>query len=198
MGAAASSDPNPLCRAVQRAFSHIAERPGDEHPFKVGRALAEAAGYPPDVLDRMPGPAVEAFAGVSCLPCFAHIEPGAHVLDLGSGSGLDSLLLATTGCSVVGVDFSAPMRERARAAARQTAVVNVEFRSGDAQAIPARDAEFDAAVANGIFNLNPGRERIFAELARVVRPGGQAFVAELILKGPLPEGERGNERNWFA
>jgi len=120
------------------------------------------------------------------------------VLDLGSGSGLDSLLLATTGCSVVGVDFSAPMRERARAAAREAAVVNVEFRSGDAQAIPARDAEFDAAVANGIFNLNPGRERIFAELARVVRPGGQAFVAELILKGPLPEGERRNERNWFA
>jgi arsenite methyltransferase len=68
------------------------------------------------------------------------------------------------------------MLERARAAAREAAVANVEFRGGDAEAIPARDAEFDVAVANGIFNLNPGRERIFAELARVVRPGGQALA----------------------
>ncbi len=163
----------------------------------VGRGLAEAAGYPRDALDRMPGLAVEAFAGVSCLPCFAEIEPRAHLLDLGSGSGLDSLLLAATGCSVVGVDFRAPMLERARAAAHQDATANIEFRHGDAESIPAHD-EFDAAVANGIFNLNPARDRILAELARVVRPGGRVFVAELILKVPLPESERAKERNWFA
>ena len=184
--------------AVEQAYSDIAMRPGDEHPFMVGRGLAEAAGYPRDALDRMPGLAVEAFAGVSCLPCFAEIEPGAHLLDLGSGSGLDSLLLAATGCSVVGVDFSAPMLERARAAAHQAATANIEFRHGDAESIPAHDDEFDAAVANGIFNLNPARDRILAELARVVRPGGRVYVAELILKAPLPETERAKEPNWFA
>ena len=63
---------------------------------------------------------------------------------------------------------------------------------------PAHDDEFDAAVANGIFDLNPARDRILAELARVVRPDGQVFVAELILKAPLPETERVKERNWFA
>lgn len=123
---------------------------------------------------------------------------GRTLLDLGSGSGLDSLLLAATGCSVVGVDFSAPMLERARAAAQEAATANIEFWHGDAESIPAQDDEFDVAVANGIFNLNPARDRIFAELARVVRPGGQVFVAELILTAPLPESERVNERNWFA
>lgn len=163
-----------------------------------GRGLAELAGYPDEWLARVPAASVDSFAGVSCVPCFAEIPSGAMVLDLGCGAGLDSLLIAQGASSVVGIDFSEPMLELARSSARVLGVSNVEFRQGDAERIPADDACFDVAIVNGIFNLNPARDEIFRELARVVRPGGAVFAAELILKRPLPPDVASSDEDWFA
>ncbi len=99
---------------------------------------------------------------------------------------------------VVGLDFSEPMLERARLAAIQSEFRNLLFCRTDAEQLPARDGEFDAVLVNGIFNLNPAREAIFAELARVLRPGGTVFAAELILRQRLPDQDRADEANWFA
>ena len=106
------------------------------------------------------------------------------MLDLGCGSGLDTLIAAQrTGAAgrVYGVDFSSAMLERARRAAADVAPENVEFLQADAERIPLPDASIDVALVNGIFNLNRLRSELFRELARVVRPGGQVFGAELIL-----------------
>lgn len=160
--------------------------------------MAERAGYPPEWLSTVPGASVEAFAGVSCLPCFAEIPADAVVLDLGCGAGLDSLLLATRTGRVLGIDFSEEMVSRARRSAAAMGVAGVEFRQGDAEAIPAATGSVDVALVNGIFNLNPARREIFSELSRVVRSGGQVFAAELILKGPLPTEVVSSEADWFA
>jgi len=184
--------------AVRDAYSAIASDPTAEHPIPVGRALAEGVGYPAAWLDSVPDSAVEAFAGVSCVPCFAVVPPGATVLDLGCGAGLDTLLLARRARCVVAVDFSDAMLARAGAAAADMGADNVVIRRGDAHAIPMETASVDVAVVNGMFNLNPARERIFEELARVVRPGGEVYAAELVLKGPLPAGEADDEQSWFA
>lgn len=183
---------------VRDAYSAIAARPADEHPFLVGRQLAEALGYPADRLAALPPAAVDAFAGVSCVPCTAEIPAGSRVLDLGCGAGLDSLFAAEQAGSVLGVDFSETMLGRARAAAEQAGAQNVEFRLGAAEAIPAETASVDVALVNGIFNLNPARERIFAELARVIRPGGVLYAAELILRRPLPPDVAASATSWFA
>jgi arsenite methyltransferase len=79
-----------------------------------------------------------------------------------------------------------------------TGAANVTLRQGDAEAIPAPDGSVDVAVVNGVFNLNPARAEIFRELARVVRPGGSVYAAELILAGPLPPEAASSPRDWFA
>jgi ubiquinone/menaquinone biosynthesis C-methylase UbiE len=96
------------------------------------------------------------------------------------------------------MDFSGSMLSRARQAVSESGVVNVELRESDAERLPIRDREIDVAIVNGIFNLNPAREAIFRELARVVRPAGAVYAAELILSQPLPPEARANESDWFA
>jgi SAM-dependent methyltransferase len=186
---------------VHRAYSEAAERPQDEHAFPVGRHFAESLGYPSDLLAALPAVSVEAFSGVSNVALFASIPEGATVLDLGCGAGLDSLIAAQrTGPSgrVIGLDFSNAMLLRARQAAAEAGVRNVEFHSADAEDLTLENGLIDVALVNGIFNLNPARDLVFRELARVVRSGGTVFAAELILREPLPPNVRESETDWLA
>ncbi|SRR6266851_3586217 len=189
-----------LRSAVHNAYSAAAERPAQKHAFPVGRLLAERLGYPADLLDTLPSVSVEAFAGVSNLTVSAAIPAEAHVLDLGCGAGLDSLIVArragATG-RVVGIDFSKAMLMRARKAAAAYGV-NVTFCQGDAERLPIDEASIDVAFVNGIFNLNPARAEIFRELARVVRANGHVYVAELLLQGAVSKPDHFTEAEWFA
>jgi arsenite methyltransferase len=96
------------------------------------------------------------------------------------------------------VDFSTAMLSRARHAVAESGVVNVELRESDAERLPIGDGEIDVALVNGIFNLNPARDAILRELARVIKPSGKLFAAELILRQPLPPEARASETDWFA
>lgn len=185
---------------VREAYSAVAQRPQDEHPFPVGRRFAESICYPQDVLAGLPSVAVDAFTGVSNVSVFADIPPGVTVLDLGCGAGLDSLIAARrTGPEgkVVGVDFSHSMLVRACQAAAELGIDNAEFHHAEVENLPIGDGVIDVALLNGIFNLNPARHAIFQELARVMRPGGTVYAAELILIGPLPPEILESEINWF-
>lgn len=187
-----------LREQVHKVYDQVAIDPGAKHPFRVGRELAGRAEYPQEWLSTVPAASVDSFAGVACLPFVAEVPPDAALLDLGCGGGLDSLLMARKVRSVVGIDFSAEMLARAQQSADAMAVGNVEFRLGDAERIPAEPSAFDAALVNGIFNLNPARAEIFAELARVIKPGGVLWAAELILKGPLPPDVKPSREDWFS
>jgi SAM-dependent methyltransferase len=194
-------DREALEHAVERAYSAAAESPRARHPFPVGEGFAREAGYGEELLASIPAAAIEAFAGVSNVAVQAPIAAGDRVLDLGCGAGLDSIAAARragAGGVVAGLDFSRAMLERARAAAAEARAGNVHFVLGSAALLPLPGAWADAALVNGIFNLNPNRAAIFAELARVVRPGGVVCGAELILTAPLPDTERGSPSSWFA
>jgi len=186
---------------VWKAYSVAAERPQDDHPFPVGRHFAESLGYPEHLLADLPSVSVDAFSGVSNVAVFADIPVGSTVLDLGGGAGIDTLIGARRVGSkgrVIGVDFSDAMLARARQAAAEDGVDNVEFYQADAENLPVEDDLIDVALVNGIFNLNPARDAIFHELARVVRQGGTVYAAELILREPLPPEVQDSETNWFA
>jgi SAM-dependent methyltransferase len=189
-----------LREQVRRVYSKAAEDPISRHPFPVGRTFAESLGYPSELLDRVPAPSVEAFTGVSDVSVRAPIETGMYVLDLGCGAGLDTVIaaqrLGPTGW-VIGVDFSGPMLDRARRAVREAGCEQVVLCRADAERLPLPDACVDLALVNGLFNLNPARSEVLEELARVIRPGGAVYAAELILTGPLPP-ERQGASDWFA
>ena len=187
--------------AVRRVYSAAADRPDQKHPFPVGRAFAAGLGYPPDLLASVPSGCVEAFAGVSNIAVFADIPQGARVLDLGCGAGLDSLIAARRAGAhgrVIGIDFSDEMLARARQAAALLGDRNISLCRAGAERLPIQDGAMDVALVNGIFNLNPARQEIFSELARVMRVGGRVFAAELILREPLPATNVFSEADWFA
>ena len=191
-----------LRSGVWQVYSNIALKPQAKHPIPVGRRLAENVGYARQRLDQAPDATVAAFAGVSNVSLFADLAPGATVLDLGCGAGLDSLIAAQrlggTG-RVIGVDFSATMLLRARHNAPPNAgQAPIHFVQGDAERLALANGAVDIALVNGIFNLNPARAAIFAELSRVVKPGGAVYAAEIVLRQALPEKILANETNWFA
>ena len=144
---------------------------------------------------------MRAFTGVSNVPLFAELSAGARVLDLGCGAGMDSLIAAErvgpVG-TVVGVDFSLAMLASARRGAREAGLGNIQHYQAAAEELPLASGSIDVALVNGLFNLNLARGAIFAELARVVRPGGSVFAAELILSAPLPAGAAASLDDWFS
>ena len=190
-----------LRESVREAYSRAASSPGERHPFPVGEEFALSLGYPRGVLDKIPRASVESFAGVSDVSVFADLPAGATVIDLGCGSGLDSLIAAQRARAegrVVGIDFSEAMLGRANSSRRELGLANVIFLRSAAEQLPLPDACFDRALVNGIFNLNPFRDEIFRELARIVKPGGSVFGAELVLRAPLRETSRAGAANWFS
>ncbi len=190
-----------LRAGTHEAYSGVAEAPMGEHPFPVGRAFAQSVGYPAELLDSLPDGAVAAFAGVSNVALTAQFDEGETVLDLGCGAGLDSLIAANRlgeRGRLLGIDYSQAMLRRAERSAAAAGCRNAWFQLGDAERLPLGRGTIDTAMINGIFNLNPYREAIFAELARVMRPGGKLFAAELILKEPLPPETGNSDIGWFT
>jgi SAM-dependent methyltransferase len=195
------TDDDSIRHAVREAYSGAARRPKGKHPFPVGRRFATSVGYPAKLIRTLPKKAVEAFSGVSNLAVASDINAGETVLDLGCGSGLDALVASRRvgpGGWVIGVDFSHAMLIRAGQAVREDGASNIQLVLAEGERIPLASGSVDVAVANGIFNLNPYRSELFHELARVVRKGGAVWAAELTLKYPLPQTERGDLSAWFA
>ncbi len=159
-------------------------------------------GYPRELLAEMPKEAKASFAGVSNVAVFAEIPLGSAVLDLGCGAGLDSLIAARKAGEsgrIFGVDFSPQMLDRARCAARRLGLDTISLERAAGEELPFCNAAFDLAAVNGIFNLNPQRSEIFRELARVLKPGGRAYGAELVLRPSMPRTEEIEDpARWFA
>jgi ubiquinone/menaquinone biosynthesis C-methylase UbiE len=195
-----SVDASELEAKVQAMYRDVAERPEGKYHFEMGRGLAERLGYPPADLDRVPKEAIESFAGVGYYFHLADMEPGETVVDLGSGSGMDSFLAALkagpTG-KVSGVDMTDAQRLKAERL-RDRGFDNVNFVKGyiDATHLPDRSA--DLVISNGVFNLAPDKAAVFAEVARLLKPGGRMAIADIVTDLQLPESISCNTTLWAA
>ena len=177
---------------VKQMYRQVAREQGAELHFEVGRQLALRVGYPTDLLDAIPAEALSSFAGVGYHLDLAVLSPGDAVLDLGSGSGTDVFCAALqVGVSgrVVGVDFTDAQVEKATSLRDRDGFPQVEFVEGTIDELPFED---------GVLNLSPIKHRVFAEAARVLRPGGRLAIADIVSGRPLKERTRRNVELWAA
>jgi len=174
---------------VRDKYREVADDPHGTHHFHTGRPLAARLGYEHAVVDDLPDRAVESFAGVGNPFSLRRLEAGERIVDVGSGAGFDSFIAATqvgpTG-RVVGVDMTPEMLAKSRATATDLGFDHVEFREGLAEAIPVDDGWADVVISNGVINLCADKQAVFAEIRRVLRPGGTLQFADIANGRPVP------------
>ena len=194
-------DTTELEERVKHMYEEVALEPQHEFHFETGRPLAERLGYPAADLDRIPAAAIESFAGVGYFLDLAALTPGEAVLDLGSGSGMDSFLAAlATGSEgrVVGVDMTDAQLAKATELAAEGGFSSVEFRKGYIEEPPVDEASVDCVISNGVVNLSPDKPAVFAAVARALRPGGRLALADIVTTEQLPEGVTCDASLWAA
>ena len=182
-------DPDALRDQVRDKYREVAVDPNATFHFHVGRANAARLAYEPDVVDALSGRAVESFAGVGNPFSLRRLQPGEHVVDVGSGAGLDSFVAAVqvgdTGF-VVGVDMTPEMLKKSRATAEALGFAQVEFCEGLAEDLPVEDGWADAVISNGVINLCADKQAVFHEIHRVLKPGGWLQFADIANGRPVP------------
>jgi len=182
-------DPAALRDQVRDKYREVALAPSRTYHFHTGRSLAARLGYDAGLVDALPDRAVESFAGVANPFSLRPLDQGAHVVDVGSGAGFDSFVAAaqvgTTG-RVIGIDMTAEMLAKSRDTAAALAYDHVEFREGLAEALPVDDGWADVVISNGVINLCADKRGVFAEIRRVLRPGGRLQLADIANGRPVP------------
>jgi SAM-dependent methyltransferase len=186
---------------VKQMYEQVALAPEADFHFETGRGLAEHLGYPSTDLDAVPAPAIDSFAGVGYFLDLAAIEPGARVLDLGSGSGMDSFLAANA-CgpdgSVIGVDMTKAQLAKATRLAEEAGLAQVEFREGYIEDVPVEDGTVDCVISNGVINLSPDKPAVFRAATATLRPGGRLAIADIVSARRLPQGVTCDASLWAA
>ncbi len=177
----------------------MAENPEHGFHFHTGRPLARMLGYNEEWLAGIPELAIESFAGTGNPFSLGELKPGDRVVDVGCGAGIDSLIAAKmVGLSgqVVGVDMTPAMLTKARQAADEAGLDNVEFREGFGEALPVLNGWADVIISNGVLNLMPDKSAALAEMARVLKPGGRLQIADILVEKAVPDNAKRNIDLW--
>jgi ubiquinone/menaquinone biosynthesis C-methylase UbiE len=165
------------------------------------RQKAERLGYPPAELDRIPAESIESFAGVGYYFHLAALTPGETVVDLGSGSGMDSFIAARqVGAhgAVFGVDMTDEQRAKAERLRVRDGFTHVKYLKSYIERVPLPDGTADAIISNGVINLAVDKAAVFREAARLLRPGGRIALADIVTDLQLPASVTCNSTLWAA
>ena len=184
---------------IRREYAEVATNPNKGFHFHTGRPLARRLGYDDTWLEGIPPRSVDALAGTGNPFSLGPLRAGDHVVDLGSGAGLDSLIAARmVGSSgrVVGVDMTAEMVATARQSASEIGATNVEFIEGTIEALPLPEAWADVVISNGVVNLAPDKRAVIREIHRVLKPNGRLQIGDIIVQKAVPESARRNIDLW--
>ena len=192
-------DTEALRCAIQDEYAEVASNPEQGFHFHTGRSLAKMLGYDDAWIDALPQGAVESFAGTGNPFGVGEVLAGARVVDVGSGAGFDSLIAARmvgpTG-HVVGVDMTPQMLKKARDAAAEMGLSHVEFREGYAESLPVVDGWADVVISNGVVNLCPDKSAVFAEIYRVLRPGGRIQIGDILVQKAVTQSAKTDISLW--
>jgi arsenite methyltransferase len=179
-----------LREAIQEEYAEVAANPHKGFHFHTGRALARILEYADEWLIGIPESSIESFAGTGNPFRLGELRPGERVVDVGCGAGIDSLIAAKKvgpEGRVIGVDMTPSMLEKARRAAEETRLANVEFREGYAEALPVDDGWADVVISNGVLNLMPDKAAASEEMSRVLKPDGRLQIGDILVQKAVSE-----------
>ena len=179
--------------AIREEYKVVALEPERGFHFHTGRPLARMLDYEETWLEGVPEHAIESFAGTGNPFSLGELKPGERVVDVGSGTGMDSLIAAgMVGPKgyVVGVDMTPAMLQKARRAAAATGLNNIEFREGYGEALPVPDGWADVIISNGVLNLMPDKAAGLQEMARALKPNGRLQIGDILVEKPVPTSAR--------
>jgi arsenite methyltransferase len=180
-----------LRNEIQTMYSRVASTPGGEFHFHRGPEYAVTRlGYDSAELAALPLDVTSSFAGVGNPHSIGAMGKPSVVLDIGCGAGTDLLLAARRvgpRGRAIGVDMTERMRTRAAAGAAECGLTNVDVLDGDATRLPLGDQSVDVVISNGVLNLVPDKHKAVGEIARVLKPGGRAQIADIIIGEVLPD-----------
>jgi len=194
-------DATELEQKVKKMYRDVALHPKGDYHFEMGRRLAEKLGYEKSDLDRIPAAAIDSFAGVGYYFDMANLTEGDQVLDLGSGSGMDVFIAALKVGSaghVSGADMTDEQLKKSEQLQRENKFETVSFHKTYIEQLPFADESFDVVISNGVINLCPDKEKVFAEAARVLKPKGRMVIADIVTEKQLPENVVCNSTLWAA
>ena len=180
-------------------FRTVAMAPAGEQKFPVGPESAKRLGYVAAEIDALLASITESFCGVGDPFSLGEPQPGQTVLDLGCGTGFDTLLTARRvgpNGRAIGVDMTLEMIAQARRNADLLGLSNVEFLLGEPERLPLPDSSVDLLLSNGVFNLCPGKPKVLSEVFRVLKPGGRLQMAEILLEPHVTPEEAACKGRW--
>jgi len=179
-----------LREAIKTEYKAVACDPNHTIHFTSGRTLAQRLGYKEDIMSQIPENAIRPFAGVGNPFHTGLPSKGAKVLDIGSGGEFDSIyasMLTYRSIYVTGVDMTDEMLEQARKNAYDAECPNIQFVKGYAEELPIESNSVDLVISNGVINLCLDKEQVYREIHRVLKPGGEFRIADVMLDIPVPE-----------
>ncbi len=184
---------------IRKVYADVASTPDKGFVFNTGRPHALRLGYDDRLLDSIPESAIESFAGMGNPFSLGELRAGEHIVDVGSGAGIDSLIagkLVGPEGRVIGVDITEEMVAKAQVAADDAGFDHVEFRQGYAESLPVTDGWANVVISNGVVNLCPDKASVFKEMYRVLEPGGKIQMTDILVNSPVPEDAKRDIQLW--
>jgi SAM-dependent methyltransferase len=192
-------DVETLRHAIQEEYTLVAAEPERGFHFHTGRPLARILGYEDAWLEGIPERTIASFAGTGNPFSMGTLRSGEHVVDVGCGAGIDSLIAARMvgpEGHVVGVDMTPGMLERAKESSDEMGISNAEFRLGFAEQLPLADESVDVVISNGVMNLFPDKLAGLQEMARVLRPRGRLQIGDILVSRRLSDSAKRDINLW--
>jgi len=195
-----TEDKKRIEESIRQKYTKVSVSPGGLFKYPTGRAALEALNYDSEVIQALPDSAMASYCGVGNPFTLEPIHEGEAVLDIGCGTGVDTLIAAILvgpKGRAVGIDMIPEMLDQAKNNLRETRLKNVTFQPASAENLPFPDESFDVVISNGVFNLIPDKVKALAEAFRVLRSNGRLMIADQVLTGNLPDDMKARVENWF-